>query len=64
MEEFQSNSKSSLLEFAIAEPQPILDEVNFRANESKNHACSDYAECSLSWTKSEIVFFQVSGYSD
>ena len=94
MEEFQSNNKSSLLEFGIAEKlcqreheqihlfiaecsqlwmksvqpaldivntQPILDEVNFRANESRGQTCLDYAECSRKWTKSKIVIF--SGFS-
>ena len=35
MEEFQSNNKSSLLEFGIAEPQPILGEAKDSANEGR-----------------------------
>ena len=29
-----------------------MDEVNFRANESRGQTCLDYAECSRKWTKS------------
>ena len=41
----------------IVNTQPILDEVNFRANESRGQTCLDYAECSLSWAKPKIVIF-------
>ena len=38
-----------------------MDEVNFRANESRGQTCLDYAECSRKWTKSIFVQTRAEG---